>query len=301
MNCFNITTWSCNILRASGIPVYFEFTPQYRDRDNPHYWCASPDSTNIPLPYTVPNNNLMDDWESELQYSSKVYRRTYGANRKTPHFTARPDESIPAELAIPTLLDVTWRYHPTITLRVPLDLFIDNNNVYLCTFNTKTELTAVAWGKVDYKKREAIFEQVPINHLFFPAYYVDEEYISFSTPFILTADSLAEIPEPFSDSKPYKPVPAVIIVEIIHVPAMFVSYVETIHVFAIYVPLVDTIHAFAVSIVAIILALVVPFAAILHAFVVPFVAIFLAHAMTGIQIQTIRTIATVLNAQNVED
>ena len=82
-------------------------------------------------------------------------------------------------------------------------------------------------------------------------------------------------------------VPAVIIVEIIHVPAMFVSYVE--------------IHAFAVSIVAIILALVVPFAAILHAFVVPFVAIFLAHAMTGIQIQTIRTIATVLNAQNVED
>ena len=96
-------------------------------------------------------------------------------------------------------------------------------------------------------------------------------------------------------------VPAVIIVEIIHVPAIFVSYVETIHVFAIYVPLVDTIHAFAVSIVAIILALVVPFAAILHAFVVPFVAIFLAHAMTGIQIQTIRTIATVLNAQNVED
>ena len=74
-------------------------------------------------------------------------------------------------------------------------------------------------------------------------------------------------------------VPAVIIVEIIHVPAMFVSCVETIHVFAIYVPLVDTIHAFAVSIVAIILA----------------------HAMTGIQIQTIRTIATVLNAQNVED
>ena len=74
-------------------------------------------------------------------------------------------------------------------------------------------------------------------------------------------------------------VPAVIIVEIIHVPAMFVSCVETIHVFAIYVP----------------------FAAILHAFVVPFVAIFLAHAMTGIQIQTIRTIATVLNAQNVED
>ena len=51
-------------------------------------------------------------------------------------------------------------------------------------------------------------------------------------------------------------VPAVIIVEIIHVPAMFVSCVETIHVFAIYVPLVDTIHAFAVSIVAIILALV---------------------------------------------
>lgn len=205
-NCFNITTWSCNIFRSFGLPVYFEFTPQYRDRNTSHYWCASPDKSGIPLPYTVPDNNLMDDWESELQYSSKVYRKTFAVNRKAPYFTSGEEEEIPIELSSPTLLDVTWRYHRTITLRLPMDSnTTKNKNAYLCLFNSKKKLVAVGWGKIDNIKKEVIYEHVPVNQLFFPAYYENDKFVYFSKPFIIQADDSVNIPAPFSCKYPYEP------------------------------------------------------------------------------------------------
>lgn len=204
-NCFNITTWSCNIFRSCGLPVYFEFTPQYRDRNTSHYWCASPDNSGIPLPFTVPDNNLMEDWESELQYSSKIYRRTFAANWNAPYFTSGENEEIPIELSSPSLLDVTWRYHKTITLRLPITAEENlNRNAYLCVFNSKKGFTAVGWGKIDDINKEVVFEQVPINQLFFPAYYIDGKYTLFSNPFIIQADSSVNIPHSFSCKYPYK-------------------------------------------------------------------------------------------------
>ena len=86
-------------------------------------------------------------------------------------------------------------------------------------------------------------------------------------------------------------VPAVTIVEIIHVLAMIVSYAETILALVIpNAPIVDTILAFAVRIVVIIPVLVAPFAAIL-----------LALVMTEIQILTIRMTVMVPNVRSVED
>lgn len=37
MDCHNMTNWSCNVLRACGIPTAYEFTPKWTDRDNRHF------------------------------------------------------------------------------------------------------------------------------------------------------------------------------------------------------------------------------------------------------------------------
>lgn len=73
MDCHNMTNWSCNVLRACGIPAVYEFTPKWLDRDSKHYWCNSPDSTGIIQPYTAPGNNLREDWDSNIKYCGKVY------------------------------------------------------------------------------------------------------------------------------------------------------------------------------------------------------------------------------------
>ena len=83
-----------------------------------HFWCVSPDSTGIFQPYTAPDNNIREDWESDIKYAGKVYRKTFEAQRNTPYFLAGEDEYIPESLRSPLLSDQTFRYHQTITLRI---------------------------------------------------------------------------------------------------------------------------------------------------------------------------------------
>lgn len=201
-DCFNITTWTCDIFRANGVPVVLEYTPQYRDRIRRHYWCASPDSNGIVVPYTVPDNNLLEDWERALQYAGKVFRLSFGVNKQSPSFIASESEYVPKTLNSALIHDVTWRYHQTVTLKLPFDSLTSNHLAYLCFF-ARDKLQPVAWGKIN--KGTVVFEQVPINTLFFPAYYVGQTIQPFGEPFILVGDrQTVDIPLPFTKKEKYR-------------------------------------------------------------------------------------------------
>lgn len=201
-DCFNITTWTCDILRANGVPVTLEYTPQYRDRIRRHYWCASPDSNEIVVPYTVPDNNLLEDWERVLQYAGKVFRLSFGVNKQSPSFIAAENEYIPKVLNSVLIHDVTWRYHQTVTLKLPFDSITSNHLAYLCFF-AGDKLQPVAWGKIN--GNVVVFEQVPINTLFFPGYYVGQTLQPFGEPFMLVGDrQTIDIPLPFTKKEKYR-------------------------------------------------------------------------------------------------
>lgn len=185
-DCQNTANWTCDILRACGIPVVYEFTPKWTERDSRHFWCCSPDSSGILLPYTPPENNLCEDWQTNLQYASKVYRTTFGAQKNTPYFIADEDEYIPEPFLTPLLSDQTFRYHQTVTLRFPLQEEIPNKVVYLCML-TRGEPRPVGWGVVDERKKEIVFEQVPLNILFVPAYYDGDMMVRILEPFMIQA------------------------------------------------------------------------------------------------------------------
>ncbi|MCD8555687.1 MAG: hypothetical protein LRY59_03440 [Bacteroides graminisolvens] len=202
MDCHNMTNWSNNILRSCGVPVVYEFTPQWTERTQKHFWCVSPDSTGIWKPYTAPDNNLMEDWDSDIKYAGKVYRRTFEAHKNTPFFMAQENEDIPECFNTPLLQDYTWRYHQTVTLRLPLAERIVNNVVYLC-MDRQGELNPVGWGLVDHEKNSVVFEQVPLNVLFFPACFDGGKIIQISEPFMLhAANRIQEIPLPLTENIP---------------------------------------------------------------------------------------------------
>ena len=190
MDCHNQATITCNIFRACGIPVVYEFTPQWPDKDSRHYWCSSPDSTHTFHPYTPPYNNLGEDWELSLKYSGKVYRKTFGAQRNTPYFLKAEEEEIPDIFSQLTLIDVTPNYHVCTNISLPAPPASENKLAYLSFFNTQG-LNPVAWGHIDPKKQVVDYEKVPINMLFFPTYMSEEgELTEFNTPFILQQDSI---------------------------------------------------------------------------------------------------------------
>ena len=192
MNCHMITSWTTNIMRSNGIPTVYEYTPQWTDRARRHFWCATPDSLGILRPYTPPKNNLMEDWESDLKYAGKVYRKTFGANKQTPYFLHSKGEYIPDEFSTPLLLDQTKRYHKTGTLELDFPVETGNKLAYLCAFrrNDGNGLYPVAWGIINTKQRKVVFEQVPDSIVFFPAYYEGEELIPLGNPVMLRNDSV---------------------------------------------------------------------------------------------------------------
>ena len=202
MDCHNMTNWSCNVLRSCGIPTVYEFTPKWTDRDSRHFWCVSPDSAGILKPYTAPDNNLLEDWESDIKYAGKVYRRTFGAQKDTPYFIADKEEFIPEPFQSPLLSDQTFRYHQTVTLRIPLKMNVTNKLAYLCMFTSHNDLTPVGWGKVDLDKKEIVFEQVPLNILFFPVCYDNDTMLEISEPFILhSSRTINSIAVPLTKNK----------------------------------------------------------------------------------------------------
>lgn len=189
MDCHNQATITCNIFRACGIPVVYEFTPQWPDKDSRHYWCSSPDSAHIFHPYTPPYNNLGEDWELSLKYSGKVYRKTFGAQKNTPYFLKAEEEEVPDIFNHPTLIDVTPNYHVCTDISLPAPPISQNKLAYLSFFNTQ-ELNPVAWGRINSQKQVVDYEKIPVNMLFFPTYISENGQLTeFDTPFILRQDS----------------------------------------------------------------------------------------------------------------
>ena len=207
MDCHNLTNWTCNIFRSCGIPVVYEYTPQWKDRDRRHFWCVSPDSLGILQPYTAPENNLLEDWESDIKYASKVYRKGFAANKKSPYFLINENEYIPEELVSPLIIDQTFRYHQTITLRLGINIdSINNNLAYLCVFKDG-ELNPVGWGVIDKKSKQVKFEQLPLNTVFVPAIYSEEGMIQIDNPFLIySSNPISEIAMPLTTNKYENPV-----------------------------------------------------------------------------------------------
>lgn len=189
MDCHNLSAITCNIFRACGIPVVYEFTPQWPDKDSKHYWCSSPDSVLNFHPYTPPYNNLDEDWDTSLKYVGKVYRMTFGIQKNTPYFLRAKDEHIPVVFNRPTMIDVTSNYHICTDIILPAPPTQENKLAYLSFFNTQGN-NPVAWGSIDTKKKTVRFQQVPVNMLFFPTYIdKDGNLIEFASPFVLRQNS----------------------------------------------------------------------------------------------------------------
>lgn len=131
MDCSNLAVYTCNYFRACGIPTVYEFTPQWPDKDSRHYWCASPDSTDVLQPYTPPYNNLLEDWPLDLKYVGKVYQRTFAAMKDSPYFLKNEDEMLPSVFDVPTIKDVTDRYHQCTEITIPMHVNTSNRLAYL--------------------------------------------------------------------------------------------------------------------------------------------------------------------------
>lgn len=187
-DCEYMSLVMADVLNELGIETFREYTPLWQDRPKSHYWCVTTDSLGVLQPFTPPENNLREDWESDLKYAGKVYRLEEKRRRNTPVHLVNRNEFLPDVFRSDMISDQTDRYHETSTIRIPLHQKTKNHLAYLCFFDDNDyKLSPVGWGKIKHGGKVAVFEQVPHNVLLFPAVYEGNQLIPIDNPFIIEA------------------------------------------------------------------------------------------------------------------
>ena len=183
--CEDMTNLAIYAMRANGIAVTSDYTPQWADTGNNHAWnvVITPDGKAIPF---------MGCEENPGKYSlrrrmAKVYRKTYSKQTENLAFKLGNEEKAPAWLSGKCYLDVTREYTNVSHVTLKLDSEIPDgvNFAYLCVFNSG-EWKAIHWGKIN--GNSVTFTEMGLNLAYLPMFYVNEELIPAGEPFILRRD-----------------------------------------------------------------------------------------------------------------
>ena len=160
----SLTTYIC---RSYGIPVAWDFTPQWGNHSQGHSWCTiiQGDSSY----YYMVGEPLARSRESPFVWKLvKAYRRTASPQRKAPGRGASAGE-LPAWFCNPRLLDVTHLYCDVTDVKVE-DLRQKRRTrwVVLCCFDDK-EWTPVCGAR--RRGHRTAFPDVGYPCVFLPAYF----------------------------------------------------------------------------------------------------------------------------------
>ena len=171
----NLKMGTCNdyafkaayIMRACGVPVCVDFTPQWPTRPHGHHWNVVLDNSGKYIPFMGAESNpgypCKDDY-----VVGKVYRYTY-ALQKQSLFWKNKDikESVPGGLNVPVIKEGTQEYTEGVT--VVLNLKGKNMSkrhfAYLAAYDNQ-RWVPIAFAEI--KNEVAIFENVGRGAVYLP-------------------------------------------------------------------------------------------------------------------------------------
>lgn len=184
-NCEEYAEIAVRVLRSKGIPVGIDFTPQWPDRLNGHYWCVFPNlrgKTTMFNPFAS-NPDYPHFVHAEF---AKVYRRTYTPNKEYVNLLTKHKGDVPAMFSDVFFKDVTDEYMKTVDIKVKLlkDVKLSRSDVYIAVFDN-FDWAPVAWGKARFGK--AYFKGMGRRITYIALGYVDDELVPVSNPFYIDA------------------------------------------------------------------------------------------------------------------
>lgn len=185
-DCVDMANYGCNILRACGLPVVVEYCICYRSLPGRHFHCSVyNDSIGEWQPFNA-EYSIPGEGKWAYAETANIYRMTYGIQKNTPYFMKANDEYVPIELNNPCVKDVTSYLLPTFTVTLPLKEKLNNNLAYLATFHKNSiGIIPVTWGSIDKINAEVTFKNVISDLLYFPVYYIGNDYKTFGNPFYI--------------------------------------------------------------------------------------------------------------------
>lgn len=177
--CGDYTSMATTILRSHGIPVVWQFTPQWARRSMGHAWNVLLSEDGRKIPFDGISGKIGEERGGEV-IMPKIYRYTYSLNKRLVEIN-NSGEFVPNLFRNIFISDVTKEIIKCsdVTLKTR---DVKNKYVYLHVFDNQNWVP-VAYGTI--KNNKATFKDVGENVLYLPAIYVNNQMIPISDPFIL--------------------------------------------------------------------------------------------------------------------
>lgn len=206
-SCYEKVIYRVMNLRSNGIPVAFDYVPQWGSTDNKHYWCKVIDhhddcllkNDNIPRNSDQRTISIYSTSLAEQNYPlepfpathsinytkkvPKVYRRCFKIQNQSPAAQIKNEAYIPQVFASNRIKDVTAEYVASSNVNINIGKKPASGFAYLCLFQRTGKWKPVAWGKVEGDTVR--FKDVGRNILYFPVYFKGNRLIHFSKPFLV--------------------------------------------------------------------------------------------------------------------
>lgn len=189
-NCTAMTNMTTLVMRALGIPVTTDMTPQWGVRGNTgHVWNVVLDENGRNIPFVGTESNPGEGFHNENYYKmTVVYRKYFARQPEDLHVKKKDVDDVPPLFTDPHLKVVSEEYFEQFDASIPLDKKEAKyeKSVYACVFKYGSEnWEAVSRGRI--KKSGVVFSGLSSKGIpYLPAYFRDGSFYPANNLFIFT-------------------------------------------------------------------------------------------------------------------
>lgn len=163
--CHDYARFAVYVMRACGIPVALDYTPQWPDRAHGHYWNSLLDNSGKSIPFLGVESNPGYPCKTG-QKMAKVYRKTFAVQKSSLYYqNQRISRPVPEILNSPFMKDVSEEYFVGGKISIMLkETRMKRHFVYLAVFDNQQ------WIPVDFSivgaDKAATFKNVGRNIIY---------------------------------------------------------------------------------------------------------------------------------------
>ena len=167
-------------MRACGIPVSVDFTPQWPTRPHGHHWNVVLNNNGRSIPFMGSESNPGYPCKSDYTYG-KVYRYTYEYQKESLFEKNKAiGEPAPSILMNPFIKDVTGEY--TKGVDVSVSISTDKHFAYLAAFNNQ-KWAPIAWGETSNGK--TVFRNIGRGAVYLPVTWDGKAVVPSNYPILV--------------------------------------------------------------------------------------------------------------------
>ncbi|MBT1689837.1 transglutaminase-like domain-containing protein [Dawidia soli] len=169
-------------MRATGIPVAIDFTPQWPFRSLGHSWNVLLAENGKKIMFLGIESDPGQPHKADHK-KAKVYRNTFAIQPQSLAKTAG-DTDIPPLFRNARFIDVSDEYFEGKDVEIELDNVEEQDTyAYICVFDNRNWVP-IHWGKITDGK--VVFTKMGRDIVYLPAYYRKGKIVPAASPFLLT-------------------------------------------------------------------------------------------------------------------